>query len=159
MTKRIFYEKINDEFVPVSVFDSDMHRSFPKGSHLVTVDENFTSTKCNVDPNYVMLLAAAEVVRHKLIEQLMWAGEARPSQVAITPAQNAAWEMMRKEFGDELCWVQYPSAHDCADAGIEVLMDAAKALLKNRTVKQAYHELLVVAKLANYDETNDEGGK
>lgn len=157
MTKKIYYEKIGRKYVPVSEYDSDYLDSFPKGNHLVMCYPGGTSRRFNIDPNYAAMIAAGRVAKDAICQSMIKASELRPQRKPITEGQKAAWENLARELGDELCTLQGPSVHDCAEAGVKAMMEEAEKLLAHPAVKKAYENFQIVAKLVS--ETEREGVK
>jgi hypothetical protein len=122
MVQRTFYEKINDEFVPVSTYDGDLMCALPPGNHLITIDSGFTKRVQNVDPNFVAVTAVLNIFKQQVVEEIMHAIEARSTQQPLTTAQLAARKKMKSAFGDDLYCLHYPSANDCAEAGIDAVI-------------------------------------
>ena len=146
--KKIFYEKIGRKYVPVKEYDSELMDSFPKGAHLVVCNPGSTSYKYNVDPDYASLIAAGYAARDVLANGLVKASEMRLSNTEpLTPEQQDAWDNMIRVFGDRGRYIQFPSAHDIAIAGIEALQEKAKHLSKNESVKNAFEQLKLICKL------------
>ena len=153
MTKKIYYEKVGRKYVPVSVFDSDYLDSFSKGTHLVMCYPGGQSRKFNIDPDYAGLIAASRVAQDAMCRAISKASELRPSHPPITEGQRKAWRKLSKEFGDELCTLQGPSAHDIAEAGIKALQAEADVLYLNPAVRKAYDHFILLCKLTK-EETN-----
>lgn len=149
MTKKIFYEKIGRRYVPVKEYDSEFLDSFPKGNHLIMVYPGGKSTRYNVEPATVPMLAAGRVAEDELAKALVKAGELRMSQgkVPLTPGQKTAWENLVKEFGDSAKQLEWPSAREVAEAGIKALQQEADMLLYNEAVRKAYDHFILMCKL------------
>jgi hypothetical protein len=146
--KKTFYEKVGKTYKPVAEYDSDWIDSFPKGNHLVCVYPGGTSRKFNIDPATAPLIAAGTVSKDAMIEALRTASEMRPQRTPITPGQQRAWKKLAKEFGDDICALQYNSLHDVADAGVKALIAEAEKKLANPAVRAAYEQFLMVYKLS-----------
>ena len=145
--KKIYYTKEGKKYVPVSEYDSDLLDSFSKGTHLVMVYPGGTSRRFNIDPNYAAMIAAGRVAEDSICRAFAKASELRPQRSPITEGQKKAWENLAKEFGDELCTLYGPSAHDCAEAGVKAMMEEADKLLSNPSVKKAYEHFHLVCEL------------
>ena len=152
MAKKIYYEKVGRKYVPVSEFDSDYLDSFSKGNHLVMCYPGGQSRRFNIDPDYASMIAASRVAQDAMCRAISKASELRPSHPAITEGQSKAWRKLSKEFGDELCTLQGPSAHDIAEAGIKALQKEADVLYSNTAVKKAYDHFILLCELTK--ETN-----
>ena len=145
--KKIFYKKVGKRYVAVSEYDSELRDAFSKGTHLVHVNLNSTSYVSNVDPNYAALVAAGLAAKDKMVNALVKGSEAKPKQIPCTPAQLDAWNKLKESFGDQMFSIYFPSANDVAQAGVNALIEEANKLLSNPTVKNAYDQFLLVAKL------------
>jgi len=147
MTKKIYYEKIGRKYVPVSECNSDFMDSFTRGTHLIMVYPGGQSRRFNIDPDYAGLIAASRVAEDAMCRAISKSSELRPRQTPITEGQRKAWRKLSKEFGNELCTLQGPSAHDVAEAGIKALQDEAKMLYLNPAVRKAYEHFILLCKL------------
>jgi hypothetical protein len=145
--KKLYYEKVGRRYVPVSEYDNDFLDSFTKGTHLVMSYPGGSSRRYNIDPNYAAMIAAGRVAEDAICKAISKASELRPKQTPITVGQKRAWENLAKEFGDELCTLNGLSAHDCAEAGVKAMMQEADKLMQHESVRQAYEQFLLVAKL------------
>jgi len=146
--KKIYYEKRGRRYVPVSEYDSDYLDSFSKGTHIVMSYPGGQSRRYNIDPNYAAMIAAGRVAEDAICRAISKASEMRPQKTPITPGQKRAWEKLAKEFGDELCTLHGLSVHDCAEAGVKAMQEEADKLMTNPTVRRAYEQFLIVAKLS-----------
>ena len=153
MTKKIYYEKVGRKYVPVSEYDSNLIDAFTKGNHLVMCYPGGQSRRFNVDPNYASMIAASRVAQDAMCRAISKASELRPSHPPITEGQRKAWRKLSKEFGDELCTLQGPSAYDIAEAGIKALQAEADVLYCNPAVRKAYDHFILLCKLTK-EETN-----
>ena len=153
MTKKVYYEKVGCRYVPVAEYDSDLLAGFPEGNHLVMCYPGGQSRRFNIDPDYASMIAASRVAQDAMCRAISKASELRPSHPAITEGQSKAWRKLSKEFGDELCTLQGPSAHDIAEAGIKALQAEADVLYLNPAVRKAYDHYILLCKLTK-EETN-----
>ena len=148
MTKKIFYEKIGRRYVPVSEYNSEWVDSFPKGNHLVMCYPGGSSRRFNVDPNYASLIAASRAAEDAMCRAISAASEMRPQRTPITEGQRRAWKRLAKEFGDEVYYIELPSAREIAEAGIKALQEEANMLQYNEAIKKAYDHLTLLVKLS-----------
>lgn len=151
--KRIYYEKRGRRYYPVAEYDSDLLDAFPKGSHLVCVYPGGKSTRYGVDPAYAPMIAAGRVAEDAICTAMHKASEAKPKEYPITERQRAAWEEMKKAFGDEFFSLEFASIRDLAETGVKAMQDEADKLLTNPTVRKAYERFLMVAELAKEHKT------
>ena len=145
--KKIYYEKIGRKYVPVSEYDNDFLDSFTKGTHLVMSYPGGSSRRYNVDPDYAAMIAAGRVAEDAICKAISKASELRPKSTPITVGQKRAWEKLAKEFGDDLCTLHGLSVHDCAEAGVNAMLEEAKRLLKNPSVRKAYEQFQLICEL------------
>ena len=145
--KKIFYEKVGRRYKPVREYDSLLQESFPEGAHLVITYPGGSSTRRNIDPNYVAMIAAGRVAGDTICKAICKASELRPPSTPITPGQKKAWEKLAKEFGDELCSLRGLSAQDCAEAGIKAMQEEADKLMTHAAVREAYDHFMLLCKL------------
>lgn len=145
--KKIFYEKVGSRYKPVYEYDQTLMDSFPKGTHIVMCYPGGQSRRYKIDPNYAAMIAAGRVAEDSICSAITKASEYRPQRAPITPGQLAAWENLKKEFGDELCTLQGASTRDIAEAGVRAMMEEAGNLMSNPSVKSAYEHFLLVCEL------------
>ncbi len=149
--KKIYYEKKGRRYVPVSEYDSNYLDSFPKGNHLVMVYPGGSSRRFNIDPAYAPLIAAARAAEDTMASALVKAGELRRQRQSdttpLTPGQKAAWEKLVEEFGDSAKQLEWPSAREVAEKGVEALQKEADMLLSNEAVRKAYDHFILICKL------------
>lgn len=145
--KKIYYEKRGRRYVPVSEYDSDLFHSMPKGSHLVVCYPGGQSTRYNIDPNYAAMIAAGRVAETAMTDAIRKASELKPRQTPITPGQQAAWENLAREFGNDLATLQIDCATDIADAGLKALQTEADKLMRHESVRRAFEQFMLVCEL------------
>jgi hypothetical protein len=145
--EKIYYEKVGRKYVPVSVYDSDLLDSFPKGSHLVICYPGGQSRRYNIDPDYAALIAAARVAEDAMMQAMQKASELQPKQTPITEGQRKAWKKLAREFGDDIATLSGASSYDITQAGLKALEGEAAKILTNPAVKKAYEHFLLVAEL------------
>ena len=145
--KKIYYIKEGRKYVPVAEYDNELMDSFSKGTHLVMVYPGGSSRRFNIDPNYAAMIAAGRVAEDAICKAISKASELRPQRTLITPGQKKAWEKLAKELGDELATLNGLCIRDCAEAGINAMMEEANQLMENPAVKKAYEHFLLVCEL------------
>lgn len=148
MSQETYYIKKGRRYVPVSYYDSDVMNGYPVGTHLITVIPGGQSRKYNIDPAFAPMIAAAEFARNKMCDALVKASEGNSTRPPLTPKQKAAIEQLKLAFGDELFYIQYPSANECVLGGLAAMQEEADKLLKHPGVKKAYDNFLLMAQLA-----------
>ena len=147
MTEEVFYKKVGRRYVPVSYYDSKLLEAVPAGCHLVVKQRGSEMRRYNVDPALAPMIAAGEYFKDQMSSAMLSASEARPATKALTEEQQVAWATLKKAYGTEMFYLQFPSANDIINAGITELSLKAEALLKHPSVRAAYEQFLMVAKL------------
>lgn len=146
--KKIYYEKIGRKYFPVSEYDSEIWSALPEGNHLLTVSFNGQSRRYNIDPEFAPMIAAGKYASDAISAAIVKATEVRPSKSPITEGQNKAWKKLAKEFGSEMCLLQWPSAKEAADEAVLALQKEATVLLSNPAVRLAYDQFMLLCKLS-----------
>lgn len=154
--KKIYYEKQGRKYVPVSEYDSNFLDSFPKGNHIVMCYPGGQSRRFNINPAYAALIAAGRVAEDEISKKIMEATEIRRNyknrNTPLTPGQKEAWDNLVKEFGEGARQLEWPSARECAEAGVKAIIEEAEKLLEHPSVREAYEHFLFIAQLTK-DET------
>ena len=145
--KKTYYEKVGRRYVPVAEYDNDYLDSFPKGNHLVMCYPGGSSRRFNIDPNYAAMIAAGRVAEDVISQAVVKASEMRPRRAPITEKQKKAWENLAKAFGDEVYYIELPSAREVAEKGVKAMMVEADKLLANPSVRKAFERFVLVAQL------------
>jgi hypothetical protein len=153
MVKKVYYEKKGRRYVPVSEYDSEYLDSFSKGTHIVMCYPGGQSRRYNIDPAYAPMIAAGRVAEDVISQAVVKASEMRPRRKPITEKQKKAWDNLTKAFGDEVYYVELPSAREIAEAGVQAIQKEAEKLLTNAAVKLAYEHFLMVAELTRKEES------
>jgi hypothetical protein len=151
--KKIFYEKVGRRYVPVAEYDNELLDSFPKGNHLVMSYPGGMTRVFNIDPNYAAMIAAGRVAEDKISEAIRQASDLRPKRAPITPAQQAAWENLIKEFGEEARCLEWPSAREVAEEAVRAMQAEADRLMKHASVREAFEHFQLLCKLVE-DKSN-----
>lgn len=123
MSRKIFYEKIGDQYVPVAEYDSELLDSFPAGSHLLVCTPGTRSYVYNIEPALAPMIAAGKIAEQSMLDAIWKASEMQPSKTPITLAQKLAWTNLANVFGDERYSLRRPSAIEIVDAGITAMMN------------------------------------
>jgi hypothetical protein len=147
MTK-VFYEKVGRRYRPVLEYDQEVMDAFPQGDHLVSVRRGMTSRRYNINPTLAPMIAAGLYAEDAMVQAVSRAAELRPTRQPITVEQQQAWQALARAFGEELTYLQGPSAHDIVEAGVAAMKAEAERLMKNDAVRKAYEQFLLVCELA-----------
>ena len=145
--KKLYYVKEGRKYIPVSEYDSDLLDSFPKGTHIVMCYPGGKSTRYGIDPAYAPMIAAGRLAEDAICKAIHDASEARPKERPITERQRTAWEEMKVAFGDEFFSLEFASIRDLAETGVKAMQAEADKLMQHESVRQAYEQFLLVAKL------------
>ena len=150
MTNKIFYEKVGRRYVPVKEYNDNWIDAFPHGAHVVMCHPGGQSRRYNIDPNYAALIAAGRVAEDAISKHIMDVSALRTqsSKKVITPEQKEAWERLSAAFGQDMIPLEYCSYREAAEAGVSVMIDEAKKLMKNEGVQKAYDHFILMCKLA-----------
>ena len=144
---KIYYEKVGNRYKPIAEYDGDYLASFPKGDHLIMCYPGGISRRYNVNPNHAAMIAAGRVAENAICKAISKASELRPQRTPITEGQRRAWNKLAKEFGDELCTLSGLCIQDCAEAGVQAMIDEAEKLMQNEAVRKAYDHFRLVCEL------------
>jgi hypothetical protein len=153
MTKKIYYEKRGRRYVPVAEYDNEYLDSFPKGNHLVMCYPGGQSRRFNIDPNYAAMIAAGRVAEDAMSKAVQKASEMRPRNKPITEKQRKAWDALAKAFGNEVYYVELPSAREIAEEGVKAMSLEAEKLLEHEAVRKAYDHFMLMCKLVKENDT------
>lgn len=145
--KKLYYIKEGRRYIPVAEYDSDLVDSFPKGSHIVMCYPGGKSIRYGIDPAYGPMIAAGRLAEDAISRAIHAASEAKPKEQPITKRQRAAWEEMKSAFGNEFFSLEFASIRDLAEAGVKAMQEEADKLMQHESVRQAYEQFLLVAKL------------
>jgi hypothetical protein len=155
MTKKIYYEKVGRRYVPVAEYDNEYLDSFPKGNHLVMCYPGGQSRRFNIDPNYAAMIAAGRVAEDAMSKAVQQASQMRPRNKPITEKQRKAWKALAKAFGDEVYYVELPSAREVAEEGLKAMMEEADKLMENEAVRKAYNHFMLMCQLTKEQNVTD----
>ena len=145
--KKIYYEKKGRRYVPVSEYDSEYLDSFPKGNHLVMCYHGGSSRRFCIDPALAPMIAAGRYAEDVICDALRKASDLRPKRAPITKGQQAAWENLVKEFGEDARMLEWPSARDVCEQAVKAMQVEADRLMQHASVRQAYEQFMLVCEL------------
>lgn len=149
MTKKLYYIKEGRKYVPVAEYDSDLLDSFPKGNHLVQCYPGGSSRRFNIDAKLAPMIAAGRFAEEAISKELMKASDLRPKRAPLTPGQRAAWEKLVEEFGPDAKTLEWPSAREVAEAGVNAMVVEAEKLMDHPMAREAYNEFMATCKLVS----------
>jgi hypothetical protein len=152
--KKVYYEKVGRRYKPVAEYDNDLMDSFTKGTHLVMSYPGGSSRRFNIDPNYAAMIAAGRVAEDAISSAVVKASEMRPHRTPITEKQRKAWEALAKAFGEEVYYIELPSAREIAEEGVKSMMLEAEKLLQHEAVRKAYEHFQLMCTLTK-EASND----
>jgi hypothetical protein len=145
--KKIFYEKVGRRYKPVAEYDNEYLDSFPKGNHLVMCYPGGSSRRFNINPALAPMIAAGRYAEDAMSAALVKASEMRPRRTPITEKQKKAWDALAKSFGDEVYYIELPSAREVTEAGLKAMEAEATKLMEHPMVQAAYDEFMATCKL------------
>lgn len=149
MTKKVYYIKEGRKYIPVAEYDSELMDSFPKGNHLVQCYPGGSSRRFNVDAKLAPMIAAGRFAEDAISKEIMRASDLRPKRAPLTEGQRAAWEKLVEEFGPDAKTLEWPSAREVAEAGVNAMIAEAEKLMEHPMVKEAYDEFMATCKLVS----------
>ena len=151
--KKIFFEKVNGKYVPISEYDNDFSSSLGYGDHLLSVYKNGSSRQ-PVVPAFAPMIAAGRYSKDAVTKSIQDSLAMRPTRAPLTKGQLTAWRKLAKEFGDEIYPLTWPAAQDAADAAVQAMQEEADKLLTVPAVKNAYDHFMMVCALTQETQEN-----
>jgi len=148
----IFYRRVavgkRHKYVPVKQYDEELTSALPYGCHVQHVVKNGWSRTYNVDPAVIPFVAAAMVLKHKIVNIISDAEKFRVTETPpTTRAHKDAIKLLETLYHRPLM-LTGPSKDQMATDVLAVLQDEAVKLLTNESVYAAYEQFLIVAKLS-----------
>lgn len=150
--KKLYYIKEGRRYVPVSEYDSDLLDSFHKGAHIVMSYPGGSSRRYNIDPAFGPMIAAGRYAEDAISKELMRASDMRPKESPLTQEQRDAWEHLIKVFGPSARTLEWPSAREATEAGVQAMQAEADKMLTNPAVKKAWDYFMMVWALTKEQE-------
>ena len=150
--KKLYYIKEGRRYVPVSEYDSDLLDSFHKGAHIVMSYPGGSSRRYNIDPAFGPMIAAGRYAEDAISKELMRASDMRPKETPLTQEQKDAWEHLIKVFGPSARMLEWPSAREVCEAGVDAMQTEADKMLTNPAVKKAWDYFMMVWSLTKEQE-------
>ena len=151
MRRSGIYKKVGRRYVEIGEYDPECMDYIPNGTTMIVKRPGMQSTRYNVDPDLVPLLAAAVYCEDQISEAIRKATDVRPASRSVTLEQRAAFDRFLETMDPDdpsRNMMTFGSARDAADAGTQALVKEAQKLLTNESIKQAYEHFLLLCKLS-----------
>lgn len=149
--KTIFYKKKGRRYVPVSEYDPELSSAFTRGAHLVVTYPGGRSTRYNIQPAFAPMIAAGRYAQDAISEVVRKSSElrmaTRKGRGPLTKEQQEAWQKLIEVLGEEARQLEWPSANEVAEAGVNAMIEQVEWMLEHPMVRSAYEEFLMTAKL------------
>ena len=145
------YKKVGRRYVEIGEYEPEVTDYIPNGVTVTVKRPGMQSTRYNVDPDIVPLLAAAVYCEDQISQAIYRAGELRPHNRSITLAQREAFDRFLETMPEEdsnRFMMTVGSAREAAEAGTKALVAEAEKLLANESIKAAYEHFLLLCKLS-----------
>ena len=144
-----FYRKEGRKYIPVKEYDDQLMDAYQKGTHIVVSEPGHKITRYNIDPEFAPLIAAGTFATDAISEVLVQATSLRhrESKTPLTPEQKQAWDNLVEVFGESAKQLEWPSAREAAEAGVDALIVEANKKLQHPEVKKAYEQFMLVYSL------------
>lgn len=159
MTKRStgIYKKVGRRYVEIGEYDPERMDYIPNGTTMIVKRPSMQSTRYNVDPDILPLLAAGLYCEDEISQAIHQASELRPATRNITPEQRAAFDRFLETMDPDdpnRNMLSMGSCRNAAEAGTQALVREAQKLLANESIKQAYEHFLLLCKLSATNSRN-----
>ena len=151
MRRSGIYKKVGRRYIEIGEYDPECMDYIPNGTTMIVKRPGMQSTRYNVDPDLVPLLAAAVYCEDSISEAIRKATEIRPATRNITLEQRAAFDRFLATMPEDdpnRNMMTFGSARDAAEAGTQALVAEAQKLLENESIKIAYEQFLLLCKLS-----------
>lgn len=153
------YKKVGRRYVEIGEYSPEYTDHVPNGVTMIVKRPGMQSTRYNVDPDIVPLLAAAVYCEDEISQAIYRAGELRPFNRSITPKQRAAFDRFlatMPEDDSNRFMMTVGSAREAAEAGTKALVAEAEKMLENDSIRAAYDHFMLLCKLSqkHTNETN-----
>ena len=144
------YKKVGRRYVEVGEYDAEAMDYTPNGVTMTVKRPGMQSTRYNVDPDILPLLAAAVYCEDQISDAIRRATEIRPMG-KITPEQRAAFDCFLETMHPDdpnRNMMTFGSARDAAEAGTQALVKEAEKMLANDAIRGAYEHFMLLCKLS-----------
>lgn len=145
------YKRVGRRYVEIGEYDPEYTDHVPNGVTMIVKRPGSQSTRYNVDPDIVPLLAASVYCEDEISQAIYRAGELRPYNRSITPEQRAAFDAFlatMPEDDSNRFMMTVGSAREAAEAGTRALVEEARGLLANDSICAAYEHFMLLCKLS-----------
>lgn len=145
------YKKVGRRYVEIGEYDPERMDYVPNGTTMIVKHKGMQSTRYNVDPDILPLLAASLYCEDEISRAIHHASELRPYNRSITPEQRAAFDSFLETMDPNdpnRNMLTVGSAREAAEAGTQALVKEAQKLLLNDSVRAAYEHFLLLCKLS-----------
>lgn len=145
------YKKVGRRYVEIGEYDPEHIDYVPNGVTMIVKRPGMTSRRSVIDPDILPLLAAAKYCEDEISQAIYRAGELRPHDRKITPAQREAFDRFLATMPEDdpnRFMLTHGSARDAAEAGTQALINEAEKLLSNESIRAAYEHFLLLCKLS-----------
>lgn len=152
--EKFLYKKVNKRYKKVAIYDNHFHDYYVPGHYLISVGKTFKTTRHNVRPDLVPLIAASIAFEEELTRNLVKNSNQYNHSIELTSEQKEAWDNFSKTV-EKLKWAAYgPSYAEISRKATQKLIEDAAEIMEVPAVKQAYEEFLLVFKLAVEEKKN-----
>lgn len=154
MKRTGIYKKVGRRYVEIGEYDPERMDYVPNGTTMIVKRPGMQSTRYNVDPDILPLLAAGLYCEDEISYAIHRASELRPATRSITPEQRAAFDAFLATMDPDdpnRNMLTLGSCREAAEAGTRALVKEAQDLLTNDSVRAAYEHFLLLCKLSVTD--------
>lgn len=153
--KKIYYEKKNNRYFPISEYDDDYLNSFPYGATLIVSKSYSVSRKYNIDPDFAPMIAAGKYAEDDMANAIVAGLELAPGKKPLTKRQRELWRELSESFSNSDMHLIRPSAHDAVQCGVKAMQNEVEKMMTVSAVKQAYEHFMLVWKLTKENHSEE----
>jgi hypothetical protein len=119
------YKKVGRRYVEIGAYENE-YLHYPHGAHLIWSRPGGVLTRYQIEPADAALLAAAQRMHDAMMDAMQKADRWEPDE-ELKGKRAKAWEAYKSIAGEESTLrIKGASMQDVVQAGIDVLMEAAK---------------------------------
>ena len=147
-----FFRQADDgTMTEVGEYSEEMWNSIGMGHTYIHRTVSGTSRRHNIDPSYLPVLAVLMECRDEICQALNEAFKARPTRNApLTEKQAKLWRKFQAEIDTN--GISYPSTHEVSEKVFEAVFAKVKYIESVPSLKDAYDQYMLMAKLALKEE-------